>query len=68
MLTTDLRKSSKSTKPPSSPSKMAPGRVARTLTARDLGWTREQAREARAKLSAFSADWDDPSMDVYDEA
>jgi hypothetical protein len=38
------------------------------LTPKDLGWTREQTREVRAKLSAFAPDWDDPSMDVYDEA
>jgi hypothetical protein len=37
------------------------------LTIRDLGWTRERAREVRAKLATFAADWDDPSMDVYNE-
>ena len=37
------------------------------LTIRDLGWTRESAREVRAKLGTFAADWDDPSMDVYNE-
>jgi hypothetical protein len=37
------------------------------LTIRDLGWTRERAREVRAKLGTFAADWDDPSMDIYNE-
>ena len=37
------------------------------LTIRDLGWTRERAREVRAKLATFAVDWDDPSMDVYNE-
>jgi hypothetical protein len=37
------------------------------LTIRDLGWTRERAREVRAKLATFAADWDDASMDVYNE-
>ena len=37
------------------------------LTIRDLGWTRERAREVRAKLTTFAADWDDASMDVYNE-
>jgi hypothetical protein len=38
------------------------------LTLRDLGWTREQAMQVRAKLSTFALDWDDPAMDIYDEA
>lgn len=33
----------------------------------ELGWTTEDAAEARARLSAFAPFWDDPSMDVYDE-
>ncbi len=37
------------------------------LTIRDLAWTRERAREVRAKLAAFAVDWDDPSMDIYNE-
>ena len=37
------------------------------LTIRDLGWTRERAREVRAQLATFAVDWDDPSMDVYNE-
>ena len=52
----------------------APGKQAKRvrwagkkLTIRDLGWTREHAREVRAKLATFAMDWDDPSMDVYNE-
>jgi hypothetical protein len=37
------------------------------LAIRDLGWTRERAKEVRAKLATFTADWDDPSMDIYNE-
>jgi hypothetical protein len=37
------------------------------LTIRDLGWTRGRAREVRAKLATFAFDWDDPSMDIYNE-
>ncbi len=32
-----------------------------------LGWTREMAIEARRRLASFLPDWEDPSMDVYDE-
>ncbi len=32
----------------------------------DLHWTKEQAMQIRGLFSAFS-DWDDPSMDIYDE-
>ena len=42
-------------------------RADKKLTIRDLGWTREHAREVRAKLATFAADWDDPSMDIYNE-
>jgi hypothetical protein len=38
------------------------------LTLRDIGWTREEARRVRAKFASFAEDWDDPRMDVYDEA
>jgi hypothetical protein len=58
------------TKQPSSvtekKAKRSPRRGKR-LTIRDLGWTREHAREVRAKLATFAADWDDPSMDIYNE-
>jgi hypothetical protein len=37
------------------------------LTIQSLGWTREEAARIRAKFSSIAADWDDPSMDVYDE-
>jgi len=42
-------------------------RTKNTLTIRDLGWTRDRAKEVRAKLVTFAADWDDPNMDVYNE-
>lgn len=42
-------------------------RASKKLTIRDLGWTREHAREVRAKLATFAVDWDDPSMDIYNE-
>jgi hypothetical protein len=32
-----------------------------------LGWTKAQVDEARRRLASISDDWDDPSMDVYDE-
>ena len=44
------------------------GRPTKKLTIHDLGWTRERAREVRAKLATFAVDWDDPTMDVYNEA
>jgi hypothetical protein len=40
-------------------------RRGKRLTIRDLGWTREHAREVRAKLATFAVDWDDRSMDIY---
>jgi hypothetical protein len=40
-------------------------RASKKLTIRDLGWTREHAREVRAKLATFAMDSDDPSMDMY---
>ena len=43
-------------------------RPTKRLTIHDLGWTRERAREVRARLATFAVDWDDPSMDVYNEA
>jgi hypothetical protein len=42
-------------------------RARKKFTIRELGWTREHAREVRAKLATFAVDWDDPSMDVYNE-
>jgi hypothetical protein len=42
-------------------------RAGKKLTIRDLGWTRGHAREARAKLATFAMDWDDCSMDIYNE-
>ena len=43
-------------------------RSTKRLTIHDLGWTRERAREVRAKLATFAVDWDDPAMDIYNEA
>lgn len=37
------------------------------LTIDDLGWTREQAAIIRGLFGAIADDWDDPSMDVYDD-
>jgi hypothetical protein len=56
-------------RPPTVPRKQvkrAPG-AGKKLTIRELGWTREHAREVRAKLATFAMDWDDPSMDIYNE-
>jgi hypothetical protein len=56
-------------RPPWAPAKQAERvpRAGKKLTIRDLGWTREQAREVRAELATFAVDWDDPSMDIYNE-
>lgn len=32
----------------------------------DLGWTREEAADTRARLRPFENDWDAPGMDAYD--
>ena len=32
-----------------------------------LGWAREMALEARQRVASLLDDWEDPSMDVYDE-
>ena len=42
--------------------------AAEPLTIYDLGWTREEAARARAQMASFSADWDDPAMDIYNES
>lgn len=31
-----------------------------------LGWSRADAADVRARLHSFAEDWDDPEMDVYD--
>ena len=36
------------------------------LRVADLGWTVNEAREARARLAAFEEDWDAPGMEEYD--
>ncbi len=42
--------------------------VRKRVTIENLGWTQERARNVRARLASFAKDWDDPSMDVYDES
>jgi hypothetical protein len=56
-------------RPPRDPRKQGKRvpRAGKKRTIRDLGWTREHAREVRAKLATFAMDWDDPSMDIYNE-
>jgi len=39
----------------------------KSLTIDDLGWTKEQAMAIRGMFGSIAADWDDPSMDVYDD-
>ncbi len=40
---------------------------ARPTSLEELGWTREMALEARQRVASLLEDWEDPSMDVYDE-
>lgn len=40
---------------------------ARGIPLEKLGWTREMALEARQRVASLLDDWEDPSMDVYDE-
>ena len=37
-----------------------------TLRVEQLGWSRADAADVRARLQSFADDWDDPTMDVYD--
>jgi hypothetical protein len=57
---------------PDAPRAVRPGGgvqpAAEPLTIYDLGWTREEAARARAQMASFSADWDDPAMDIYNES
>jgi hypothetical protein len=65
-----MRVKASTVKPPSAvPRKRGKGihRACKRLTIRDLGWTRAYAREVRAGLATFAIDWDDPSMDIYNE-
>lgn len=39
----------------------------RPLLISDLGWTKEQASEARFRFRNFAPFWDVPGMEVYDE-
>jgi len=38
----------------------------RVLLIAELGWTKEEAAEVRARLSSFEQFWDAPGMDAYD--
>ncbi|MCX6089874.1 MAG: hypothetical protein NTX88_05830 [Candidatus Atribacteria bacterium] len=39
----------------------------KSMLVENLGWTREQAKETRLRLSVFEKDWDAPGMELYDE-
>lgn len=39
--------------------------TAKGLHPSELGWTREEAMHARARLNAWAEEWDDPEMDEY---
>lgn len=41
-------------------------RATKKLLLGNLGWTANEAREARARLLAFEQDWDAPGMEEYD--
>ena len=34
----------------------------------EVGMTRGEAKELRARLASFAREWDDPRMDAYDSA
>ena len=38
-----------------------------SLFIEQIGWSREEALQTRARLAAFEEDWDAPGMDAYDE-
>jgi hypothetical protein len=46
---------------PSSPAERDPSLI------EDLGWTRKEAIETRARLVPFDDDWSGPGMDAYDD-
>ncbi len=39
----------------------------RRLLLADIGWSRLEAQETRARLAAFEEDWDAPGMEGYDD-
>jgi hypothetical protein len=39
----------------------------RHLLLADIGWSRLEAQETRARLAAFEEDWDAPGMEGYDD-
>jgi hypothetical protein len=47
------------------PSRKAQSAVAPLLVS-DLGWSVEEAKETRARLSSLEEDWDTPGMEAYD--
>lgn len=54
--------------PPTTPGRHPAERThARVISLAELGWTREMALEARQRVASLLEDWEDPSMDVYDE-
>lgn len=42
-------------------------RTTKKLLLGNLGWTADEAREARARLLAFEEDWDASRMEDYDK-
>ncbi|MCI4323660.1 MAG: hypothetical protein L3K03_06545 [Thermoplasmata archaeon] len=53
---------------PVAPLKHVEGRErAHGIPIKELGWSKAQVEEARRRLASIAEDWDDPSMDVYDE-
>jgi hypothetical protein len=43
---------------------LPPLHTARSVS--ELGWSREEAAQARARLAAFEQDWSAPGMEDYD--
>jgi hypothetical protein len=39
----------------------------RPLRVSELGWTRQEAAEARGRLAAFEEDWNAQGMEAYDD-
>ena len=37
------------------------------LFIKEIGWSREEALETRARLATFEEDWNAPGMKAYDE-
>lgn len=41
--------------------------IGKNLCIADLGWTPVEALETHMRLRSFSADWDAPGMEMYDD-